>query len=78
MIFRILFVVILSGLIQFAYPQKLKKADKIILTNLETHIKYLANDKLEGRRTGTSGEKLASDYIIAEFEKEGLQPDAGK
>jgi Zn-dependent M28 family amino/carboxypeptidase len=76
MIFRILFVVILSGLIQFAYPQKLKKADKIILTNLETHIHYLASDKLEGRRTGTAGEKLASDYIITEFEKDGLQPDA--
>jgi peptidase M28-like protein/PDZ domain-containing protein len=76
MISRILFVVTLSGLIQFAYPQKLKKADKIILTNLETHIHYLANDKLEGRRTGTTGEKLASDYIIAEFEKDGLQPDA--
>jgi aminopeptidase YwaD len=76
MISRILFVVILSGLIQFAYPQKLKKDDKIILTNLETHIKYLANDKLEGRRTGTAGEKLASDYIVAEFEKDGLQPDA--
>ncbi|HLY69417.1 MAG TPA: M20/M25/M40 family metallo-hydrolase, partial [Puia sp.] len=77
MIFRFLFAIILSGFFQFAFPQKLKKTDKIILANLETHIHYLANDKLEGRRTGTAGEKLASDYIVAAFEKDGLQPDAG-
>ena len=34
---------------QFVFAQKIKKADKIILTNLQTHIAYLADDKLEGR-----------------------------
>jgi peptidase M28-like protein/PDZ domain-containing protein len=58
---------------QSAYAQKLKKADKIILTDLEAHIHYLADDKLEGRRAGTAGEKLASDYISIEFQKAGLQ-----
>ncbi len=57
---------------QFAVAQKIKKADKIILTNLQTHIAYLADDKLEGRRTGTTGEKLAYEYIIREFTKSGL------
>ena len=35
---------------------------------------YLSNDKLEGRRSGTPGETLASDYIIAAFQKSGLKP----
>ena len=59
---------------QFAVAQKLKKADKLILTNLQTHIGYLADDKLEGRRTGTAGEKLAYEYISSEFAKAGLTP----
>ncbi len=58
----------------FATAQKLKKADKIILTNLQIHITYLADDKLEGRRTGSAGEKLAYEYISNEFTKSGLTP----
>lgn len=53
---------------------KLNKADKIIVSNLKTHISYLADDKLEGRRTGTPGEKLAMEYISAEFQKIGIEP----
>lgn len=54
--------------------QKLKKNDKLVLSSLETHVRYLSDDKLEGRRTGTPGEKVASDYISSEFGKIGLQP----
>jgi aminopeptidase YwaD len=54
--------------------QKLKKNDQLLLDNLITHIHYLADDKLEGRRTGSPGEKLASDYISIEFSRAGLQP----
>ena len=60
--------------VQFATAQKLKKADKIIIADLQTHINYLSNDKLEGRRTGTNGEKLAYEYISNEFKKIGLLP----
>ena len=59
---------------QLAVAQKLKKADKLVLTNLQTHIAYLADDKLEGRRTGSAGEKLAYEYISNEFLKAGLTP----
>lgn len=41
--------------------------------NLRTHIQFLADDKLEGRRTGSQGEKLAMEYISAQFQKNGLQ-----
>ncbi len=58
--------------VQVSNAQKLKKADKVIIANLQTHIGYLADDKLEGRRTGSSGEKLASDYISSVFSKAGL------
>ncbi len=56
----------------FSNAQKIKKADKVILSNLQAHINYLAADKLEGRRTGSNGEKLAYEYIIDEFKKADL------
>ena len=55
-----------------ADAQKVKKADKPLLANLHNHIEYLASDKLEGRRTGTNGEKLAMDYISNRFREIGL------
>ncbi|HEV7782674.1 MAG TPA: M20/M25/M40 family metallo-hydrolase [Chitinophagaceae bacterium] len=44
------------------------------LENIRTHIQYLADDKLEGRRTGTPGEELAMQYISGQFKKIGLVP----
>lgn len=57
-----------------AFSQKLKKVDKLIFDNLKAHIGYLADDKLEGRRAGTNGEKLAREYISTQFQKIGLKP----
>jgi aminopeptidase YwaD len=57
-----------------AQAQKLKKADKVIVDNLKAHVSFLADDRLEGRRAGSPGEKLAMDYIASEFSKSGLQP----
>ncbi|MGE5518986.1 MAG: M28 family peptidase [Candidatus Dadabacteria bacterium] len=48
--------------------------DAVVLSNLHKHIEYLASDKLEGRRTGTAGEKLAAVYISEDFKNEGLKP----
>lgn len=59
---------------QFAAGQKLKKADKIVLNDLRSHVNFLADDKLEGRRTGSVGEKLAYEYISQQFAKNGLLP----
>lgn len=53
--------------------QKLKKTDKAVLSNLEVHVRYLSDDRLEGRLTGSQGEKAASDYITSEFGKIGLK-----
>jgi aminopeptidase YwaD len=50
------------------------KADNMVLTSLKGHIGFLADDKLEGRRTGSAGEKLAYEYISQKMEEAGLQP----
>ncbi len=56
------------------FGQKMKKADKIVVDNLKAHIGYLADDKLEGRRAGSNGEKLAMEYISSQFKAIGLIP----
>lgn len=44
---------------------------------LKKHISYLASDELEGRLTGSKGEKKAANYIASEFKKYGLKPYSG-
>jgi aminopeptidase YwaD len=44
---------------------------------LRTHIEYLASDKLEGRRTASTGATLASEYIAREFSRYGLRRSIG-
>lgn len=67
-------LVIFSVLTFSSFSQRLKKADRVTLENIKSHISYLANDKLEGRRAGTPGEKLAAQYISNQFGKAGLKP----
>jgi aminopeptidase YwaD len=67
---------ILIGLIfttQTLFAQKPSNNDKKVIRNLKTIINFLADDKLEGRRTGTVGEKIAYEFIQKEFKKAGLQ-----
>jgi len=54
--------------------QRLSKTDKAVIENLKTEVTYLASDQMEGRRTGTEGEKLAYEYLSKQFEKAGLIP----
>ncbi len=61
-------------LVSAASAQKMKKEDRLTLANLKKHISYLADDKLEGRRAGTPGEKLAMEYISGEFKTLGILP----
>ena len=42
--------------------------------SIEADVAYLADDRLEGRQTGTDGEKEAAEYIANRFEAMGLQP----
>jgi len=77
MIARIKFltpILLLPCLLTSTSAQKLKKTDKTTLSNLQTHIRYLADPRLEGRRTGTPGERGASDYISVALGQAGVQP----
>ena len=57
-----------------ASSQRLKKSDKEVIENLKKEITYLSSDQLQGRRTGTEGEKMAYQYLSTQFEKAGLSP----
>lgn len=41
---------------------------------LRAHVKFLASDLLEGRAPGTRGDKLATEYLAAQFALVGAQP----
>src|SRR5437870_4998893 len=43
---------------------------------LRGHIRFLADDLLEGRGPGSRGDELAQRYIAAQFESLGLKPAA--
>ena len=75
---KLLVIVALVPVLTFSQNRRERKAqeksNKITLSNLQAHIQYLADDKLEGRRAGTHGEELAMQYIVSQFQKDGLQP----
>src|ERR1035438_4076815 len=39
-----------------------------------SHVQYLADDKMEGRETGSAGHRKAAAYVAGEFEGAGLKP----
>ncbi len=39
-----------------------------------SHIQVLADDKMEGRNTGSEGHRKAATYVAGEFERAGLKP----
>jgi len=49
-------------------------AQKIEEKNIRTHIKFLSDDALQGRLTGSEGERMALDYIEKQFKALKLQP----
>ena len=42
--------------------------------NIETHVRFLSHDLLEGRGTGQRGGDIAAEYIAAQFALYGLKP----
>lgn len=42
------------------------------LKQIKSDVKYLSSDKLMGRETGTSGEKMAAEYLVKRFKEIGL------
>lgn len=42
--------------------------------DIRAHVAYLASESLEGRLTGTEGERLATEYVARHFQQLGLDP----
>jgi hypothetical protein len=51
---------------------------EITKKNLQSHVRFLSSNSLEGRLTGTTGEKLATQYIANIFLNLGLEPAGDK
>jgi len=60
------------GLTLTSHAQPLQP--KITAADVQTHIRFLASDELQGRRGGSTYEKQAADYLVAEFSRYGLSP----
>ena len=50
-----------------------KTENKFENTGIKDDVMYLADDALEGRQTGTEGERLAAEYIAERFQSLGLE-----
>ena len=57
-----------------ADSQKISKNDKIVLANLQAHVRALSADTAGGRVMGSAGEKTTGDYVISELSKTGARP----
>jgi Zn-dependent M28 family amino/carboxypeptidase len=51
-----------------------KKADQKLMKQLQADVRYLASDELEGRRTGTEGERKAALYLQKRYADAGIPP----
>ena len=51
-------------------------ANTITTADLKKHLTIIAGDEMEGRETGTEGQRKAAAYIQAQFKLFGLQPVA--
>ncbi len=50
------------------------RAPVVDTLSLRAHTRFLSDDALEGRGTGTRGERIASAYVASELTRLGLQP----
>ncbi|MFT6165607.1 MAG: hypothetical protein ACJAV5_000572 [Vicingaceae bacterium] len=72
---KLLFAVCTTSLVLFSCQEK--KVDPLLM--LKSDVQYLASDSLEGRESGTEGERLAAEYISKRMKAIGLtvKGDAG-
>lgn len=69
--YKFIYVLLILFTSSVIFAQKSKTA---ALQDLRVDVVYLSSELLEGRETGTEGEKLAAQYIATRFEKMGLKP----
>jgi hypothetical protein len=50
------------------------RGDDVISKRWWAHVQVLASDAMEGRVTGSLAHKRAADYVVAQFQRAGLEP----
>jgi Zn-dependent M28 family amino/carboxypeptidase len=71
----VIFVSVFAAQAQSNPPAAAQKAmNAIDAEKIRATVKYLADDKLEGRGTGQKGGDMAADWIAAQFKSYGLAP----
>src|SRR5437762_7672463 len=55
-------------------PAAISALEKVSPENIRVHVRFLADDLLEGRGTGQRGGDIAAEYIAAQFALYGLKP----
>ena len=51
--------------------------EKLTKAELENHLRFIASDELQGRRTGSAGNMVAARYLAEQFRMMGLKPAGG-
>lgn len=72
--YRLSFLSFLSFLLAPLLVAAQMEVDTTAVARMTADVRYLASDALEGREAGTPGERLAAEYIAAEFKRLGLKP----
>jgi len=57
---------------------ELARNNEVTKEELFQHLKFLSDDKLEGRFPGSQGDIESRNYVISEFKKYGLKPGNGE
>ncbi len=75
---KILLLLVLIPVLSWSQSKRKKriaeeKANAALVTSLKNHVQYLADDKLEGRLTGSKGEELAMQYLIQQYQQMGIE-----
>ena len=50
---------------------------EISAEDFAAHVKVMSSDEFAGRAPGTVGEQMTADYVVAQFQRLGLQPGNG-
>ena len=76
-IFLLLNLSLICQLVTFAQKDYAAKyAATITAADLKKHLTIIASDEMEGRETGTEGQRKAAAYIESQFKQMGLTPAA--
>lgn len=71
---RLFIVVFLTVFLGVGVLLGQSSSPEITAGDLKEHVKYLASDELEGRGSGSEGNRKAAEYLAEQFKSFGLKP----